>query len=182
MGYLTLSRPWLGPRHPPPVLIQAGAHAAKSMRHLGASGLGSATSGEREARPGPATGPYAARSRAPIPCPAPGPHLPPLTGPQGRFFTRSAMFAARRRPRPANQTHPFRPHLHRAVQSESQWRAGAWPRRLEALRAVGLGRACWVSRVRVGSGDRGRGQVLSPASEVQRGTLYSAVLDPWTTG
>lgn len=122
------------------------------MRDLGASGLGSATSREREARPGPATGPHAARSRAPISCPVPGPHHPPLTGPQGRFFTRSAMFAARRRSRPANQTHPFRPHLHRAVQSESQWRAGAWPRRLEVLQARGLGRARWVSSVRVGSG------------------------------
>lgn len=143
------------------------------MRHLGAPGLGSATSREREARPGPATGPNTFRSRAPTPLSCPRPQLQPLTGPQGRFFTRSAMFVAHCRPRPANQTHPFRPHRLRAVQSESQCRAGAW---------LGVRRLCervaWDSQA-VGL-EPGRGLVAGFGGP--KGNLCSTVPDPWTTG
>lgn len=141
MDDLPLSRLWLRPRLPPPVLIGAGAHAATSMRHLGASGPRSARSRERGARPCPARG----ASSCPHAGPASGSQLLPPTGPQGRFLKRSAMFAARLRPRPANHSHPFRPHLLRAVQSGSQRRAGAWPRRLAAGGARGLG---WAPRAR----------------------------------
>lgn len=109
VGYLTLSRLWLRPRLPRPVLIRAAGHAAKSMRHLGASGLGSTRRREREERPDRTTGPYAAGSHASTPCPAPGSHLPPPTGPQGRFFTRSAMLAEHRRPRLPATPPPSRP-------------------------------------------------------------------------
>lgn len=85
MGYLTLSRLWLRPRPPPPVLIPAGEHAATSMRHLGASAFGSARSREGEAQPVPATEPHAARLHAPTLCPASGSHfLPPARHLPGR--------------------------------------------------------------------------------------------------
>lgn len=124
------------------------------MRRLGDSGRGAATSRELEVRPGPATGPQAALSLASTPRPAAGSHIPPPTGPQGLFLPRSAMFVAHRRPRPANQTHPFRQHLLRAVQSESQWRARARPM-LRAEGACGPGTGSWG---RAPGGGRGSSQ------------------------